>query len=146
MPRADYQISNNFPSFVKKQTKRVETFFCIYCAAGIADKPSYQEYHRFDLVNANKTKATREQKIPFKWHLKDHLTSASKSYTGVHYQKNAAPAAAVSPVASISLPAISNSAVGAAVVARKDNTQQHDRSSIRDKISPHLVLGNVHKV
>ena len=110
------------------------------------DKPSYREYHRFDLVNANKTNATNEQMIPFKWHLKDHLTSASKSYTGVHYQRNVAPAAAVSPVASISLPAISNSAVGAAVVARKDNTQQHDRISIRDKISPHLVLGKVHKV
>ena len=131
---------------MEKTDQRVETFFCIYCATGMADEPSYQEYHRFDLVNANKTNAGNEQTIPFKWHSEDHMTSASKSYTGVHYQRNAAPVAAISPVASISLPAISNSAVGAAVVARKDNTQQHDRSSIRDKISPHLVLGNVHKV
>ena len=53
------------------------------------------------------------------------------------------PARPASPVASISLPAISSSAVEAGVVGRENTMHVIKRISIRDRISPHFVLGRL---
>ena len=109
------------------------------------DTPSYSDYTRIDLPKASNAEgSSNKQMLPFTWFSQHNWASDSRSYSASQSKSDVSPAAAVSPVASISLPAISSSAVEAAVVGRKNNMQVLERISIRDRISPHLVLGKVY--
>ena len=115
----------------------------------MSDRPSYRDYHRIDLPtesNAESGNNNNQKMLPlFPWFSRNNLASSLRNYNKSTTQSkpDVAPAAAVYSVASISLPAISSSAVEAAVVGRKNQMKVLERISIRDRISPHLVLGKI---
>ena len=115
----------------------------------MSDAPSYQGYNHIDLVkssNAEEGKGIKKQGLPFPWFPRHHLASASRSYGSLSSKADFTSAADASAVASISLPAISSSAVEAAVVGRSNNMNLMERISIRNRISPHLVLGKIYYI
>ena len=111
----------------------------------MSDAFSYNDYNHTDLrtVNILEGKTNKKQRIPFSWFSQHHLASASRSYSLPMSKDNEVLARAASSFASKSLPAISSSAVGAAVVGRKNNMNIIERNSVRDRISPHFVLGEL---
>ena len=111
----------------------------------MSDASSFRDYNHTDLRKVNNAEVTsnKKQRFPFSWFSQHHLASASRSYSLPRSKGNEARARAASSVASKSLPAISSSAVGAAVVGRKNTMNIIERSSVRDRISPHFVLGKL---
>ena len=111
----------------------------------MSDASSYHDYNHTDLRKVNNAggKSNKKQRIPFSWFSQHHLASASRSYSLPRSNGNEALARAASSVASKSLPAISSSAVGAAVVGRNNNMNIMERNLIRDQTSPHFVLGKL---
>ena len=84
-----------------------------------------------------------KQSGPLSWFSKHHSSSASRTHSSPNSISKEAPTRPGSPVASISLPAISSSAVEAGVVGRENTMHVIKRMSIRDRISPHFVLGRL---
>ena len=81
--------------------------------------------------------------LPFSWLSQQHLLYTSRNRNKSREEIEEASVAAASPVASKSLPAIYSSAVEAAVVGRKNNVNILERSSSRNRVSPHFVLGAI---
>ena len=94
-----------------------------------------------DLLRTNKNAMSRGNEKQRLW-LSKHLSSpVSRIQSSFEPSSNEISARPASPVASISLPAISSSAVEAAVVGRENTMHVIERISMRDRISPHFVLG-----
>merc|ERR1719414_863780 len=95
------------------------------------------------MLKSNKAinKSDEQQKVPLSWVTKYHLASISRTQSSSKSSPNELSARPASPVASKSLPAISSSAVEAAVVVRENTMHVIERISMRDRISPHFVFG-----
>ena len=87
------------------------------------------------------SRSNEKQRVPLSWFSKHQSNPVSRSQSSFKTSSNEMSARPASPVASISLPAISSSAVEAAVVGRENTMHVIERISWRNRVSPHFVLG-----
>ena len=121
--------------------------YFIIIQTATSDAPSYHEYNQTVLLKVNNAEGRSNKKqrmLPFSWLSQQHLLYTSRNRNKSREDFGEASVAAASPVASKSLPAIYSSAVEAAVVGRKNNMNILERSSTRNRVSPHFVLGAIH--
>ena len=120
--------------------------YFIIIQTATSDAPSYHEYNQTVLLKVNNAEGRSNKKqrmLPFSWLSQQHLLYTSRNRNKSREDFGEASVAAASPVASKSLPAIYSSAVEAAVVGRKNNVNILERSSTRNRVSPHFVLGAI---
>ena len=120
--------------------------YFIIIQTATSDAPSYHEYNQTVLLKVNNAEGRSNKKqrmLPFSWLSQQHLLYTSRNRNESREEIEEASVAAASPVASKSLPAIYSSAVEAAVVGRKNNVNILERSSSRNRVSPHFVLGAI---